>query len=155
MKKIFKKLLRFFDRAHNLWRWFPIIWKDKDWDHHFIFEILKFKLNNVADQLESTQWFVGYEREVQRIRLCIRLIELIQNEKYEIEAYDARMSNGVEKYLNAHKNTTFKVLINKKHQRYHNDNRNLVAINVGIYKHQQAKRILFTMLERYIEHWWE
>ena len=146
---------RLLDRLHNVWRWLPIIWRDKDWDHHFIFEILKFKLNNVANQLESTQWFVGYEREVQRIRLCVKLIEAIQDEKYQIEAHDARMSNRVEKYLDAHKSTTFKVLTNKKHQQYRNGNRNLIAMNVGIYKHQQAKRILFTMLERYIEHWWE
>lgn len=152
---MFRPLLRLLDRLHNVWRWLPIIWKDRDWDHHFIFEILKFKLNNVANQLESTQWFVGYEREVQRIRLCIRLIELIQDEKYQIDAHDARMSNKVEKYLDTHKSTTFKVLTNKKYQQYRNGNRNLIAMNVGIYKHQQAKRILFTMLERYIEHWWE
>ena len=156
MKKVFRKLLRFFDQAHNLWRWFPIIWKDKDWDHHFIFEMLKFKLNNVADQFESTQYFAGYKREVQRIRLCIKLIESIQSEKYEMEAYsDLLTHDDVEKYLEAHKSTTFKVLTNKKYQWYCTDNRNLVAMNVGIYKHQQAKRILFTILEQYIERWWE
>ena len=147
---------RLLDRLHNVWRWLPIIWRDKDWDHAFIFEILKFKLNNVADQFESTKWFVGHEREVQRIRLCVKLIEAIQEDKYQTEAYtDLLTHSDVEKYLESHKNTTLKVLTNKKYQWYRNDNRNLVAINVGIYKHQQAKRILFTMLERYIEHWWE
>jgi hypothetical protein len=34
------KIKQFFRNIHNLIRWFPIIWKDRDWDDHFIFEIL-------------------------------------------------------------------------------------------------------------------
>ena len=34
----------------NLWKWFPVIWKDRDWDDHYIFEVLKFKLNTSNDQ---------------------------------------------------------------------------------------------------------
>lgn len=37
----------------NLWKWFPIIWKDRDWDDHFIFEVLKFKIKNTADLFEK------------------------------------------------------------------------------------------------------
>ena len=28
--------------VQNLYKWFWIIWKDRDWDHHYIFEVLKF-----------------------------------------------------------------------------------------------------------------
>jgi len=28
----------------NLWRWFPVIWKDRDWDHGYLSRILEFKL---------------------------------------------------------------------------------------------------------------
>ena len=28
----------------NLWKWLPVIWKDRDWDTHFIYELLKKKL---------------------------------------------------------------------------------------------------------------
>jgi hypothetical protein len=28
----------------NLIYWFPIIWKDRNWDSHYIFEIMKHKL---------------------------------------------------------------------------------------------------------------
>ena len=86
------------------------------------------------------------------MRTCIKLIELIQSNYYEIEAYDRE---NIEEYLVKYKNTTLKVLTNEKHQIFPNDNRNTVAMNVGIYKHQQAKKLLFTILERYVEHWWE
>ena len=32
----------------NLIKWFPIIWKDRNWDDSFIFDILQFKLQNQA-----------------------------------------------------------------------------------------------------------
>ena len=46
----------------NLWKWLPIIWKDRDRDDHFIFEVLKFKIKNTADYTEKKQRFVGWER---------------------------------------------------------------------------------------------
>ena len=27
----------------NLFKWFPIVWKDRDWDDHFIFEIIHYQ----------------------------------------------------------------------------------------------------------------
>lgn len=152
MKRIVRRITRVLDRLHNLWRWFPIIWNDRDWDDYFIFEVLKFKLKNMSDSFERNDWYVGNERDVERMRTCIRLIELIQSNHYETEAYD---HEDVEEYLAKYKNATLKVLTDKKYQVFSNENRNRVAMNVGTYKHQQAKKVLFTMLERYIEHWWE
>lgn len=155
MKQITRRVTRFLDSLHNLWKWFPIIWNDRDWDDYFIFEVLKFKLKNVSDSFERNDWYVGNERDVKRIRTCIRLIELIQSDYYQTEAYNHRCDNETEEYLVKYKSATHKVLTNKKYQLYPNTNRNMVAMNVGIYKHQQAKKILFTILERYIEYWWE
>ena len=30
----------------NLIRWFPTIWKDRDYDHSYIYEVLRVKLEN-------------------------------------------------------------------------------------------------------------
>jgi len=32
----------------NLYKWFPIVWKDRDHDHYFIYETLRFKLEQHA-----------------------------------------------------------------------------------------------------------
>jgi hypothetical protein len=152
MKQITRRITRFLDSLYNLWRWFPIIWNDRDWDHYFIFEMLKFKLKNMSNSFEHNDWYVGNERDVERMRTCVKLIELIQSDYYETEVHDHK---NVEEYLAKYKNVTLKVLTNKKYQIFSNKNRNTVAMNVGLYKHQQAKKVLFTILERYIENWWE
>ena len=152
MKQITRRVTRFLDSLYNLWRWFPIIWNDRDWDHYFIFEVLKFKLKNMSDSFEQNDWHKECKTDVKKMHTCIKLIELVQSNHYEAEAY---FHENVEEYLAKYKNATLRVLTNKKYQIFKNENRNGVAMNVGLYKHQQAKKVLFTMLERYIENWWE
>ena len=41
----------------NLVRWFPIIWRDRDWDDHYIFEVLKFKLKNQSKYIDKKIYF--------------------------------------------------------------------------------------------------
>ena len=32
----------------NLWKWFPVIWKDRDYDSYYIYELIRVKLQNQA-----------------------------------------------------------------------------------------------------------
>ena len=34
----------------SLWKWLPVIWKDRQWDHQFIYEVIKHKLH-LTEQL--------------------------------------------------------------------------------------------------------
>ena len=35
----------------NLWAWLPIIWKDRDWDSWFIYQIIEFKLRRQSNYI--------------------------------------------------------------------------------------------------------
>ena len=43
----------------NLITWFPVIWKDRDWDDYYILEILKFKINKTANSFEKNKDLLG------------------------------------------------------------------------------------------------
>ena len=74
------KIKQFFKRIKNLIRWFPIIWKDQDWDDHYIFEILKFKLKNQAKYISYHNRHISAKRDAEIMMLCVRLIEKVQDE---------------------------------------------------------------------------
>jgi hypothetical protein len=76
------KLKQFFQRIYNLYRWFPIIWNDQDWDDHYIFEILKFKLKNQANYIGTKNRYIGAKRDAEIMMLCTRLIDKVQDEWY-------------------------------------------------------------------------
>jgi hypothetical protein len=72
----------FIQKIKNLIRWFPVIYKDRDWDHWFIYQILKTKLKYQSEHLRKHGYHDSSESDADRIDLCIRLIEKVQNEEY-------------------------------------------------------------------------
>jgi len=176
MKKIYIDAKYFFldlgRRIKNLWRWLPIIWNDKDYDDHFIFEVLKFKLKNTADYTEQREGFVGYEHEVARMRLCIKLIECIQEQHYCTEYLDYHTStfefvpirdtdscemkseiieDNLDNYFKKYPLVYKRVVAD-----FGSDsNRIRIAIHMGAENHRRAKQLLFDTLNKHIENWWE
>jgi hypothetical protein len=76
------KIKEFFRKVRNIIRWFPVIYKDRDWDHWFIYQILKTKLKHQSEHLRKHGYHDSSESDADRIDLCIRLIEKVQNEEY-------------------------------------------------------------------------
>jgi len=164
----------------NLIKWFPIIWKDRDWDGHYIFEVLKFKIRKTADRFEKNPGFVGWEKDTRDMRICENLIESIQNEYYSSEYFDYyeqkfkyekiedtdlfhlksdvirdNLKDYIEKYPHAKRVATtdpkYSVCINLM-----SDSPNVgLAMAIGMVRHNKAKKLLFNILENKIENWWD
>ena len=99
----------------NLYKWFWVIWKDRDWDHYYIFQILKFKLEKQAKHLTEVGYHESAQREAERMMTCVRLINKLQNEDYYEEMYQHKKltSEIVSKYQVKHnkaKRLLFKIL---------------------------------------------
>jgi hypothetical protein len=41
----------FIQGVKNLWYWVPVIWKDRNWDSHYIFDMLQHKLTAQANYI--------------------------------------------------------------------------------------------------------
>ena len=159
----------------NLWRWFPIVWKDRDWDDHYIFEPIKFKLKNTAKYFETKQRFVGWEKEVKYLRICEKLIQKIQDDYYQSEHYDYldldidfvpvegkdtyelksnTTRDDLDSYILKYPRSKKMVLKNPKYKNYINTNKG-ISLSIGIERHIKAKKLLFKILEERIEYWWD
>lgn len=88
----------FIDRIKNLIRWAPVIWNDYDFDHSYIYKILKFKLKNQAEHLKSNG-IVEFDREYERMQTIIRLMDRVQNEYYIDTFLDLKKHNKARKLL--------------------------------------------------------
>jgi hypothetical protein len=76
------------DGIKNLIKWFPVIWKDRDWDHNFIYEIIKFKLKNQADYIGGKDRHTRAKRDAEIMKLCCELIQRCQDDYYDMEYMD-------------------------------------------------------------------
>lgn len=92
----------------NLWKWRKIIYKDRDWDHWYIFEILKKKLEFQAEFAEKHGYHEKSANDAHMMRYIANLIDKVQNEYYldqalDYEINDNRIDEAIEKHNNARK----------------------------------------------------
>lgn len=109
----------------KIWRWIPILWKDRDWDHYYIFEILKTKLEDVLKYTEKEGISYNREYDIQKLRTAIRLIDRVQNEYY------------LQKYLDEAEKLTEEDL------------------NKALQQQKKAHKLLFKFLDHNILNWWD
>ena len=80
-KTFFWRVKYFFESIKNLIIWFPVIFKDRDYDHTFILRILSFKLKTIRTKYEKNELFVGQENEVKWLRMCEYLLNYVTTNK--------------------------------------------------------------------------
>ena len=170
------KIKRFFKRLYNLYRWFPIIWKDQDWDDHYIWEILKFKLKNQAEYIGYYDRHTTAKRDAEIMMLCTRLIDKIQSEYYSHEYGDYHQTESIFtpskerpgnyewdlKEISENFDDYFKkyprilnIVKEMENPPYRIETKAGIAMNIGRINHLRAKRLLFNILEENIEGWWD
>jgi len=167
---IMYEIKQFFNRFYNLFRWLPIIWKDQDWDHFYIFEILKFKLKNQAKYIGGKDRYVDAKRDAEIIMTCVRLIDKIQDNYYgreyqdyhetELKFIDSITHPGsyemdVE-YISEHYVDYF-----KKYPLIYRlvpdlkASKEKIAFDIAKINEERAHKLLFKIIEENIRNWWD
>jgi len=83
----------FIQGVKNLWKWFPTIWRDRDWDSYFIYEVIRVKLNNQAEYIGGKNRHTSAKRDAELMKLTSRLIQRCQDDHYDMEYMDYHESN--------------------------------------------------------------
>lgn len=187
--KYFRNPVRNFSTSvGNLIKWFPVIWKDRDWDDHYIFEVFKFKLEKQAKYIKEKSFHTNSDLDAKRMMLCVKLMEKVQEEFYTMEYMDyedkdfffvptgddiedvlggyymetrlkkENLNDFFKKYPLVYK----KIVTDKKYHIFKIDNEDLtsyevksrIALNIGRYNHERARKLLFKILSENIERWW-
>lgn len=170
----------FINGIKNLIKWFPTIWKDRDWDTSFIFEIMIQKLKNQSDYIGKKDRHTRAKRDAEVMMTCVRLMEKVKDGYYESEYSDyhdsdynwidsdepgysqldiVEKSENFDDYFKKYPSTMRKVLNNPKSFDYIQEDykykKSTTALLMSRENHIKAKRILFTLMERNIEGWWD
>ena len=165
----------------NLWYWLPIIWKDRNWDGHYIFEILQHKLAAQANYIGGRDLHTRAQLDAKRMRLCISLIKKVQEEDYAMEYMDyakdrvwftdcedrpgSSLYNSEEvwekydeyfkKYPLVYKRVLKGEGVFTLNGRNESDIKRVIAQNIAHLNHDRARELLFKIMEENIEGWWD
>jgi hypothetical protein len=166
----------------NLWKWFPVIWKDRDWDDHYIFEVLKFKLNKQADYTGGRGNHVSAKRDAEIMRLVTKLIKLQQDEFYGMEYMDYHntdydfvptdykidgkkcfemkstlVSEDFDSYFKKYPRQYKRVLsgdISRYKKPIEKLTKELIAMEIAHENQDRCNKLIFKLLEGNIQKWW-
>ena len=66
----------------NLVIWFPVIWKDRNWDYLYIFTILHKKLSLMERFIREDGIHVKHKQDADKIKTCILLLDRLMEDEY-------------------------------------------------------------------------
>jgi len=163
----------------NIVYWFPIIWKDRNWDSHYIFEILKHKLTAQANYISERDIHTRAQHDARNMRICVKLMKLIQDDFYASENLDyyetkywfeptedndgsstwesrlleENFDDYFAKYPLIHKRVLNGegVFIKKGRE----EDKQIIAMNIGNINQVRAHKLLFKIMEDNILGWWD
>ncbi len=165
----------------NIIYWFPVIWKDRHWDDHYIFEVLKHKLKAQAKYIGDRDIHTRAQLDAKRMRLCVRLIEKVQEETYEMEYMDYHKdrhwftpvegSSDLSQWNSEVVEESFDEYFKKYPRIYkrvmngegpftldgrdEKDIKKIVAMNIGHINQKRVFDLLFKILKENIRGWWD
>jgi hypothetical protein len=160
----------FIDGVKNLWNWFPVIWKDRDWDQTFIYEVLIYKLEKQAKYIGKRDWHSRSQREAEKMLLCARLARIQQEDLYSMEYleymdldFEFVPTDETEKCFTMESTITRDELIDYfyKYRHQHRlldktdkDNHH-IAMEIALNNQERSRKLLFKIIEENIEGWWD
>lgn len=165
----------------NLWIWLPIIWKDRDWDHFYIYEILEFKLKNQSNYIGRMDRHTRAKKDARDMLTCAELINRVKEGYYDGEYMDYHESefnflpiedkpdfgeiqinlisedfnSYFKKYPNWHRRAISYIKENQKRYTSDHNDKQLVAMVMGDLRQEKAKELVFKIMSNNIDGWWD
>lgn len=179
--RYYHKFLR--EGIANIIYWFPIIWKDRNWDSGHIFTILQHKLKAQAKYIGDKDRHTRAQLDAKRMTICINLIQKHQDGFYEMEYMDyhkdrtwftpcedrpgSSLMNSEVVWENfddyfAKYPLVYKRVINgegifslEDHGNVSTDRKQRIAMNIGYINQDRAHKLLFKIMQENIQGWWD
>jgi hypothetical protein len=167
------RIRNFLTGCHNLIKWFPTIWNDRDWDGHYILKILQKKIEFQRKELVSANRHTRIESDNRDMTLALNLLERVKEEYYSLECMDYWDSEMV--FDDVPENPELKSIeVNTTAERYdeylskypssvraltkeHGEelDKQRLCLMVSNYNHKKANKLLFRVLEERLAFWWD
>lgn len=164
----------------NIWYWFPVIWKDRHWDSHYIFDIMMHKIKAQSNYIGDRGIHTRAERDAEIMMTCVRLMKLVQDETYSSEYSDYHktkhwfepadkegystwesriLEEDFDGYIKKYPLIEKRVMAGEGIFSLDGEDsleiKQRIAMNIGQINHNRARKLLFKLMEQNIERWWD
>jgi len=147
----------------NLIKWFPVIWKDRQWDYYYIFAILNHKLKLTENFTRNHGNHIDRERDADQIKECITILNRLMEDDYLENTFSSFHKKWGEAELNFTKvddPKSCEVHIDYPNVKTPEDEENVdKEFKENMEKTKETKNkdldMLFQLMRNNIEGWWD
>lgn len=146
----------------NLWDWKGVVWNDQDFDHYFLFVVLKHKIDNMIQDFEKNEFYVGVDKDVKDMKICSLLLDRILKDEYHENVFryhDQKWGelkletkpcekSGLTK-LNIYREMAYTPYLEQKEREEH-----MRLIRQEEHLKRQDINMLFDKMKKYVRNWW-
>ena len=141
-------------------------WSIRWYEYSQLYQTLRFLLQNMIRYFESSRvQHVGMERDIDYMRLCIKLIDRLEFEYYEERAMEelekrwGKYEHGVSAIIDDGGIQTYSLNLKRELEKTEEDTEKynydfVKTCNFWGAKQEKSKRLLFNILNNKIERWW-
>ena len=162
----------FLTGCKNVIRWSPTIFKDRDWDHWHIYNILQKKIEFQRQEIIYANRHTDINRDNRDMTIVLNLIERVNEDFYSVEYLDYSeskfrfepiegddeyytmeqdvISENYNEYIKKYQSSVRKVLKEKPDL-----NKKDLCFWVARHNEEKAHDLLHRILKERIRHWWD
>jgi hypothetical protein len=158
---------RFFRKIKNVFRWLPTIWKDEDYDNHFIVEILIKKLEHTRDFFLSGRTHITEAKKVaEEIQEAIDRLHMTRDswEFYEdpaMELIEQKWGKTTFEFVPLEDRPGFNEMVSKTEkvktpedkEQHSQDFR--AAMKTARKEYMKDKKEAYKFIAKHIDGWWD
>jgi len=163
----------FITGVKNIFRWIPTLYKDKDWDGWYIYNILQKKIEFQRKEIVYANRHTDVDRDNRDMTIALNLLERVKEEYYGMEHLDYSetefdfipvednpnlkeikknvLSENYDEFLKKYPSSVRKVL--KENGK--DLEKDTLCHLVARHNQEKARKLLFKLLEQKIERWWD
>lgn len=147
----------------NLITWLPIIWNDRQYDYWFIYDILHKKLSLMEHFIRNYGYHVRAEQDADNIKTCVLLLKRLKDDDYHENAFKQHREKWGEinfDWLKSDRKDLSKLNISHDNIKTEKDKIQerkdfKAACEREDFLKQQDLDLLFTLMGKHIQTWWD
>ena len=153
------RLRAFYFGVRNLWRWFPLIWQDRQWDESYLFYILQYKLLLMEKYFASDKAVTASAKNKSKeIRVCRLLVDRILLNDYNTP-FDDRDAPRFQRFAEAfeksmHDESTDELILDREDTPLEEKVYKYKIDHID-YMEKQDIEMLLQLIAKQVTGWWD
>lgn len=175
VQKVKSRIYQFKTGISNLYKWFSVIWYDRNWDYYYLDKIILTKLERMAEQFSKEGVHLDAYLQTERILRTHRLLSKVMECYYETEYLEyyqqdfnindegelkwiqpavENLGQYFDKYPNVYKKAV-RSLSKREFVSDEDEIRVIIAVKMSNLNQTRARNLAYKLISTYSPSWWD